>query len=77
MSQYGAQGMALANKKYDEILNYYYKNTKIVKNQYKKINLFKNNSRGEKMKGYRLKKTSIFFNIYCYFCITINSCICC
>ncbi len=32
MSQYGAQGMALANKKYDEILNYYYKNTKIVKN---------------------------------------------
>lgn len=32
MSQYGAQGMALANKKYDEILTYYYKNTKIVKN---------------------------------------------
>lgn len=32
MSQYGAQGMALANKKYDEILTYYYKNTKIIKN---------------------------------------------
>ncbi len=31
MSQYGANEMAKLNKKYDEILNYYYKNTKIEK----------------------------------------------
>lgn len=31
MSQYGAQAMALAGKKYDEILNYYYQGTKIKK----------------------------------------------
>ena len=32
MSQYGAQGMALENKKYKEILQHYYKNVKITKN---------------------------------------------
>ena len=31
MSQYGAQGMALEQKNYKEILQYYYKNTKITK----------------------------------------------
>lgn len=31
MSQYGAQGMALEQKNYKEILEYYYKNTKIIK----------------------------------------------
>ena len=31
MSQYGAQGMALEHKNYKEILEYYYKNTKIIK----------------------------------------------
>lgn len=31
MSQYGAQYLALNGKKYDEILKYYYKNTKLVK----------------------------------------------
>ena len=31
MSQYGAQGMALQNKNYKDILAYYYKNTKLQK----------------------------------------------
>ena len=31
MSQYGAQGMAKAGYKYDEILKYYYKNIEIKK----------------------------------------------